>query len=83
MMRLNIDVRKTVVLFVAIHLLIAWVAERREVRTEQQLNHTKSAAFTSKAGKMDKQDDIGNATINKEIQNSEKAGFKRFDIAKN
>jgi sensor histidine kinase regulating citrate/malate metabolism len=55
-MRLKIDIMKTVVLFIAIHLMIAWVAERKEKKATQKLQNTEASDFTNRTAKMDKQD---------------------------
>jgi hypothetical protein len=55
MMREKIDVMKIVVLFITIHLMIAWVAERKEKKSAQRSHFTK--AFDLTAGKTNKQSD--------------------------
>ena len=54
-MRANIDVMKTVVLFVAIHLMIAWVTERKSAGTAQKSFLTKSTTLGNKVSKTGKQ----------------------------
>lgn len=57
-MRVSINVKKTVALFLAIHLMIAWVAERRGVKAEKQIFSAKSTVLANKTNKTDKQYDI-------------------------
>ena len=54
-MRAKIDVMKIVVLFITIHLMIAWVAERKEKKSSQRSRFTKSFDLT--AGKTNKRSD--------------------------
>lgn len=46
-MKVKFDIVKTIVLFIVIHMMIAWVAERKEKKSDQQSRFTKSFDLTT------------------------------------